>query len=143
MQTKILSIHLRLRPSPSIVSPSAATTFSGANFTTFHRISTGNMIPVVRAGASTPDPKSLPSIRSWSVWAPELRRRVLRPTPLRRPNRRAQRNPRLSVSVSQIDALQILPGSPNVIVLHEYFWREDEEYLRTNLLTVAVVTGEI
>ncbi|KAL1329450.1 hypothetical protein AAHE18_12G041500 [Arachis hypogaea] len=42
----------------------------------------------------------------------------------------------------EIDALQILQGSPNVVVLHEYFWREDEdavlvlEYLRTDLATV-------
>ncbi|KAK7251560.1 hypothetical protein RIF29_34859 [Crotalaria pallida] len=42
----------------------------------------------------------------------------------------------------EIDALQILQGSPNVIVLHEYFWREDEdavlvlEFLRTDLASV-------
>nr|XP_025631531.1 cyclin-dependent kinase F-1-like isoform X1 [Arachis hypogaea] len=42
----------------------------------------------------------------------------------------------------EIDALQILQGAPNVVVLHEYFWREDEdavlvlEYLRTDLATV-------
>ncbi|OIW10009.1 hypothetical protein TanjilG_32749 [Lupinus angustifolius] len=42
----------------------------------------------------------------------------------------------------EIDALQILQGSPNVVVLHEYFWREDEdavlvlEFLRTDLATV-------
>lgn len=42
----------------------------------------------------------------------------------------------------EIEALQILQGSPNVIVLHEYFWREDEdavlvlEFLSTDLATV-------
>ena len=42
----------------------------------------------------------------------------------------------------EIEALQMLQGSPNVVVLHEYFWREDEdavlvlEYLRTDLATV-------
>ncbi|XP_027342401.1 cyclin-dependent kinase F-1-like [Abrus precatorius] len=42
----------------------------------------------------------------------------------------------------EIDALQLLQGSPNVVVLHEYFWRDDEdavlvlEYLRTDLATV-------
>lgn len=42
----------------------------------------------------------------------------------------------------EIEALQMLQGSPNVIVLHEYFWREDEdavlvlEYLTTDLTTV-------
>ena len=43
----------------------------------------------------------------------------------------------------EIDALQLLQGSPNVVVLHEYFWREDEdavlvlEFLRTDLATVV------
>lgn len=42
----------------------------------------------------------------------------------------------------EIEALQMLQGSPNVVVLHEYFWREDEdavlvlEYLPTDLATV-------
>lgn len=42
----------------------------------------------------------------------------------------------------EIEALQILQSSPNVVVLHEYFWREDEdavlvlEFLRTDLATV-------
>lgn len=42
----------------------------------------------------------------------------------------------------EIEALQLLQGSPNVVVLHEYFWREDEdavlvlEFLRTDLATV-------
>ncbi|CAJ2676229.1 unnamed protein product [Trifolium pratense] len=42
----------------------------------------------------------------------------------------------------EIEALQMLQGSPNVVVLHEYFWREDEdavivlEYLTTDLSTV-------
>ncbi|KAF5742980.1 cyclin-dependent kinase F-1 [Tripterygium wilfordii] len=42
----------------------------------------------------------------------------------------------------EIEALQILQGTPNVVVLHEYFWREDEdavlvlEFLRTDLATV-------
>lgn len=42
----------------------------------------------------------------------------------------------------EIEALQILQNSPNVVVLHEYFWREDEdavlvlEFLRTDLATV-------
>lgn len=44
----------------------------------------------------------------------------------------------------EIEALQILQGSPNVVVLHEYFWREDEdavlvlEFLRTDLATVIM-----
>ncbi|GAV78423.1 Pkinase domain-containing protein [Cephalotus follicularis] len=39
----------------------------------------------------------------------------------------------------EIEALQILQNCPNVVVLHEYFWREDEdavlvlEFLRTDL----------
>ncbi|CAA7046757.1 unnamed protein product [Microthlaspi erraticum] len=42
----------------------------------------------------------------------------------------------------EIDALTILTGSPNVVVMHEYFWREDEnavivlEFLRTDLAAV-------
>ncbi|XP_058732283.1 cyclin-dependent kinase F-1 [Vicia villosa] len=42
----------------------------------------------------------------------------------------------------EIEALQMLQGSQNVIVMHEYFWREDEdavlvlEYLTTDLTTV-------
>ncbi|XP_023537404.1 cyclin-dependent kinase F-1-like [Cucurbita pepo subsp. pepo] len=42
----------------------------------------------------------------------------------------------------EIEALQILQGSPNIVVLHEYFWREDEdavlvlEFLKTDLATV-------
>ncbi|XP_014505976.1 cyclin-dependent kinase F-1 [Vigna radiata var. radiata] len=42
----------------------------------------------------------------------------------------------------EIDALQLLQGFPNVIVMHEYFWRDDEdavlvlEFLRTDLATV-------
>ncbi|KAA0061546.1 hypothetical protein IC582_011963 [Cucumis melo] len=42
----------------------------------------------------------------------------------------------------EIEALQILQGSPNIVVLHEYFWREDEdavlvlEFMRTDLATV-------
>ncbi|CAI8619780.1 unnamed protein product [Vicia faba] len=42
----------------------------------------------------------------------------------------------------EIEALQMLQGSQNIIVMHEYFWREDEdavlvlEYLVTDLATV-------
>ncbi|XP_022157582.1 cyclin-dependent kinase F-1 [Momordica charantia] len=42
----------------------------------------------------------------------------------------------------EIEALQILQGLPNIVVLHEYFWREDEdavlvlEFLKTDLATV-------
>lgn len=42
----------------------------------------------------------------------------------------------------EIEALQLLRHSPNVVVLHEYFWREDEdavlvlEYLRTDLASL-------
>jgi len=42
----------------------------------------------------------------------------------------------------EIEALQNLQNCPNVVVLHEYFWREDEdavlvlEYLRTDLASV-------
>nr|QYW07096.1 F-type cyclin-dependent kinase [Dimocarpus longan] len=42
----------------------------------------------------------------------------------------------------EIEALQILHNSPNVVFLHEYFWREDEdavlvlEFLRTDLSAV-------
>uniref|UniRef100_A0A1J3DD02 cyclin-dependent kinase n=1 Tax=Noccaea caerulescens TaxID=107243 RepID=A0A1J3DD02_NOCCA len=42
----------------------------------------------------------------------------------------------------EIDALTILSGSSNVVVMHEYFWREDEnavivlEFLRTDLAAV-------
>ncbi|OVA20320.1 Protein kinase domain [Macleaya cordata] len=42
----------------------------------------------------------------------------------------------------EIEALQILQNSPNIITLHEYFWREDEdavlvlEFLRTDLASV-------
>lgn len=42
----------------------------------------------------------------------------------------------------EIEALQILQNSPNVVLLLEYFWREDEdavlvlEFLRTDLATV-------
>lgn len=42
----------------------------------------------------------------------------------------------------EIEALQMLQGSPNVVVFHEYFWRDDEdavlvlEYLTTDLATV-------
>ncbi|KAF8034345.1 hypothetical protein BT93_C0596 [Corymbia citriodora subsp. variegata] len=42
----------------------------------------------------------------------------------------------------EIEALQILRGSPNVVHLHEYFWREDEdavlvlEFLRSDLSAV-------
>ncbi|KAJ4850478.1 Cyclin-dependent kinase F-1 [Turnera subulata] len=42
----------------------------------------------------------------------------------------------------EIDALQILQNCPNVVALHEYFWREDEdavlvlEFLRTDLAAV-------
>ncbi|KAK6941501.1 Protein kinase domain, partial [Dillenia turbinata] len=44
----------------------------------------------------------------------------------------------------EIEALRALQNSPNVVVLHEYFWREDEdedavlvlEYLRSDLATV-------
>ncbi|OMO58176.1 hypothetical protein COLO4_34820 [Corchorus olitorius] len=42
----------------------------------------------------------------------------------------------------EIEALQILQNCPNVVALHEYFWREDEdavlvlEFLRTDLATV-------
>ncbi|XP_043724292.1 cyclin-dependent kinase F-1-like [Telopea speciosissima] len=45
-------------------------------------------------------------------------------------------------SFREIEALQTLQNSPNIIVLHEYFWREDEdavlvlEYLRTDLASV-------
>ncbi|KAJ0251621.1 Cyclin-dependent kinase F-1 [Hirschfeldia incana] len=42
----------------------------------------------------------------------------------------------------EIDALSILHGSPNVVLMHEYFWREDEnavivlEFLRSDLSAV-------
>lgn len=44
----------------------------------------------------------------------------------------------------EIEALQVLSNSPNVVVMHEYFWREDGdedavlvlEYLRTDLAAV-------
>ncbi|KAG7541083.1 Protein kinase domain [Arabidopsis thaliana x Arabidopsis arenosa] len=42
----------------------------------------------------------------------------------------------------EIDALTILNGSPNIVVMHEYFWREDEnavlvlEFLRSDLAAV-------
>ncbi|KAG2241617.1 hypothetical protein Bca52824_090190 [Brassica carinata] len=42
----------------------------------------------------------------------------------------------------EIDALSILQGSPNVVLMHEYFWREDEnavivlEFLRSDLSAV-------
>ncbi|XP_010540963.1 PREDICTED: cyclin-dependent kinase F-1 [Tarenaya hassleriana] len=42
----------------------------------------------------------------------------------------------------EIDALTLLRGSPNVVVMHEYFWREDEnavlvlEFLKTDLAAV-------
>ncbi|XP_010438365.1 PREDICTED: cyclin-dependent kinase F-1 [Camelina sativa] len=42
----------------------------------------------------------------------------------------------------EIDALTILSGSPNVVVMHEYFWHEDEnavlvlEFLRSDLAAV-------
>ncbi|EXC03779.1 Cyclin-dependent kinase F-1 [Morus notabilis] len=42
----------------------------------------------------------------------------------------------------EIEALQILRNSPNIVVLHEYFWREDEdavlvlEFLRTDLASL-------
>ncbi|KAJ4913369.1 Cyclin-dependent kinase F-1 [Raphanus sativus] len=42
----------------------------------------------------------------------------------------------------EIDALSILHGSPNVVAMHEYFWREDEnavivlEFLRSDLSAV-------
>ncbi|POO00905.1 Serine/threonine protein kinase [Trema orientale] len=42
----------------------------------------------------------------------------------------------------EIEALQVLQSSPNVVVLHDYFWREDEdavlvlEFLRTDLASV-------
>jgi serine/threonine protein kinase len=42
----------------------------------------------------------------------------------------------------EIEALQVLQNCPNVVVLHEYFWREDEdavlvlEFLRTDLAAV-------
>ncbi|KAK8654666.1 hypothetical protein V6N13_107273 [Hibiscus sabdariffa] len=42
----------------------------------------------------------------------------------------------------EIDALQLLQNCPNIVVLHEYFWREDEdavlvlEFLRTDLAAV-------
>lgn len=45
-------------------------------------------------------------------------------------------------SFREIEALQTLQNCPNVVVLHEYFWREDEdavlvlEYLRTDLASV-------
>ncbi|GMH13687.1 hypothetical protein Nepgr_015528 [Nepenthes gracilis] len=45
-------------------------------------------------------------------------------------------------SFREIDALQILQNCPNVVVLHEYFWREGEdailvlEYLPTDLASV-------
>uniref|UniRef100_A0A2P2JG53 cyclin-dependent kinase n=1 Tax=Rhizophora mucronata TaxID=61149 RepID=A0A2P2JG53_RHIMU len=45
----------------------------------------------------------------------------------------------------EIEALQVLHNCPNVVVLHEYFWREDEdavlvlEFLRTDLS--AVIRG--
>ena len=42
----------------------------------------------------------------------------------------------------EIEALQMLQNCPNIVVLHEYFWREDEdavlvlEFLRTDLAAV-------
>ncbi|KAL3566630.1 hypothetical protein D5086_032045 [Populus alba] len=42
----------------------------------------------------------------------------------------------------EIEALQVLQNCPNIVVLHEYFWREDEdavlvlEFLRTDLAAV-------
>lgn len=42
----------------------------------------------------------------------------------------------------EIEALQILHNSPNIVTIHEYFWREDEdavlvlEFLRTDLASV-------
>ncbi|XP_061343841.1 cyclin-dependent kinase F-1-like [Gastrolobium bilobum] len=45
-------------------------------------------------------------------------------------------------ALREIEALQMLQGFPNVVVLHEHFWREDEdavlvlEYLSTDLATV-------
>ncbi|XP_009129100.1 cyclin-dependent kinase F-1 [Brassica rapa] len=42
----------------------------------------------------------------------------------------------------EIDALSLLHGSPNVVLMHEYFWREDEnavivlEFLRSDLSAV-------
>ncbi|KAG2240086.1 hypothetical protein Bca52824_091088 [Brassica carinata] len=45
-------------------------------------------------------------------------------------------------SFREIDALSILHGSPNVVVMHEYFWRENEnavivlEFLRSDLSAV-------
>ncbi|XP_061350593.1 cyclin-dependent kinase F-1-like [Gastrolobium bilobum] len=42
----------------------------------------------------------------------------------------------------EIEALRVLQGSQNVVVMHEFFWREDEnavivlEFLRTDLATV-------
>ncbi|KAK7411795.1 hypothetical protein VNO78_03235 [Psophocarpus tetragonolobus] len=45
-------------------------------------------------------------------------------------------------AVREMDALQLLQGSPNVVVLHECFWRDDDdavlvlEFLRTDLATV-------
>lgn len=42
----------------------------------------------------------------------------------------------------EIEALQVLQSSPNVVVLHEYFWSEDEdavlvlEFLRTDLASL-------
>ncbi|XP_057969709.1 cyclin-dependent kinase F-1 [Malania oleifera] len=42
----------------------------------------------------------------------------------------------------EIEALQMLQNSPNVVVLHEYFWRDDDdavlvlEFLRTDLASV-------
>ncbi|MBA0773998.1 hypothetical protein Gotri_009239 [Gossypium trilobum] len=42
----------------------------------------------------------------------------------------------------KIEALQLLQNCPNIVVMHEYFWREDEdavlvlEFLRTNLAAV-------
>ncbi|KAJ9183939.1 hypothetical protein P3X46_007733 [Hevea brasiliensis] len=42
----------------------------------------------------------------------------------------------------EIEALQILQNCPNIIIMHEYFWREDEdavlvlEFLRTDLAAV-------
>ncbi|MBA0690314.1 hypothetical protein Goari_007999, partial [Gossypium aridum] len=42
----------------------------------------------------------------------------------------------------KIEALQLLQNCPNIVVMHEYFWREDEdavlvlEFLRTDLAAV-------
>ncbi|KAI9191777.1 hypothetical protein LWI28_013278 [Acer negundo] len=58
---------------------------------------------------------------------------------------RSQGGPRLPIGVPRNRGVADPPNSPNIVVLHEYFWREDEdavlvlEFLRTDL--AAVITA--